>query len=564
MSGDAERLQRYRERLAGALRALAGAPQLAVSFDAEPARLDAHGAHLPSLLQVPDDWDSWRALADRLALRYRYPLPLSRPLPDTLAPLVESLWQARVEAIGARKWPGVASNLQSGLLDHCAAIQLQPTRWPLPERLRLIAHYHLKALALPEALQPAIACWETELAAIGIHLAILATVEDMPRRYAAAALHIARRLNESEPESHTSLQQRYKTRADKPQGASGRRRHSRSERLDAPDVPTGSAQLASYHIFSRAYDELLRPGDLATPDELGRLRRRLEIEAGSQRQLVASLARQLERLLRAPRPTGWRDLQEQGQLDPRRLHQLIITPGWPSPYRQRAARDQRDTVVSLLLDNSASMRGQRIQLAALCADIFTQSLERCGITVEILGFTTADWDGGAASAAWRDAGQPSHPGRIAARRHLLYKGADQPWQRMRNGLGLMLKEDLLKENIDGEALEWAARRLLARPERRRILIMLGDGVPHERATATANGEGYLRQHMRTVIERLQRHPGLELLAIGFGPSLQRNYSRALRLRNARDLALVLTQELARLLVPAERRRHRRSYTREGD
>lgn len=549
MSSGAIRLQHCRERLAGTLRALAEAPQLAVSFDAGPVRLDAAGAHLPPLQRDPADWVSWRALSDRLALRYRYPLPLSRPLPTTLAPVVESLWQARAEAKGAREWPGVASNFQSGLLAFNQLAQPQPSQVDLPERLRLIVHSQLGVLVLRGPLLEAVERWKAELTAAGIRFEFLAALSEEPRRYAAQCMRIARTLSQAESEGLSPARQRPETSSREPAAARDRRRHSHNGQSETPDwLADVGACSHTYRVFSRLFDQTLRPGDLATPGELGELHRGLEAGADSQRHLVMRLARKLESLLCAPRPVGWRNLQEQGRLDPRQLHRLITTPHWTLPYRQRADRFRRDTVVSLLLDNSASMRGRRIELAALCADVLARSLERSGIAVEVLGFTTADWNGGEVAAAWRDAGRPPHPGRIAARRHLLYKSADQSWRRARNGLGLMLKDELLKENLDGEALEWAARRLLGRPERRRILILLGDGVPHERATAAANHEHYLRDHLQSVVRRLQRRPDLELLAIGFGPGVERYYSQAVSLQNPQDLATVLTRELAQLLA----------------
>lgn len=549
MSGDARRLQYRRERLAGTMRALAEAPRLTVSFDAGPVRLDAYGAHLPRLQHEPVDWASWRALSDRLALRCRYPLPLSRSLPDALAPIVEALWQARAEALGAREWPGVASNLESGMLAYDGLTQLQLSQLELPERLGLIAHGQLGVLGLKKALQSAVGGWQAELAAAGIRFEPLAVLADEPRRYAALSVRMARCLSQDEPQPRSPVRHSPERSSSEPPEARGRLRQSRKGRSDIPDMlADANAQSAPYRIFSRSFDQNLRPGDLAGPQALGQLYRRLEAETGSQRQLVMRLARKLEALLCAPRPAGWRDLQEQGCLDPRHLHRLVTAPGWPLPYRQRAERFRRDTVVSLLVDNSASMRGQRIQLAALCAAVLARSLERSGIAVEVLGFTTVDWDGGAAAASWRDAGRPPQPGRIAARRHLLYKSADQPWRRARNGMGLMLREDLLKENLDGEALEWAARRLLDRPEKRRILVLLGDGMPHERATAAANGEHYLGNHLQSVVERLQRLSDLELLAIGFGHGVQQYYPQAVRLKSPQELATVLTRELAGLLA----------------
>ncbi|NLO81324.1 MAG: hypothetical protein GX093_13680 [Xanthomonadaceae bacterium] len=472
MSGEDLRLQRCRARLAAALRALAEAPQLAVSFSGHSAWLDAASAHLPDLQQPPADWTGWRALADRLALRYRYPLPFSRPLPDRLAPLVEALWQARAEAMGARLWPGVAHNLQTSLADEQACVPV------LPERLRLLVHHALGVFDLPPALQRQATRWQAELLDSGINLAELAAALESPRRYAALALQVARRLAPADSAPAPTARQRRQAGEDEAPLARGLRRAGRSGHAEGVVIPPAATEAArDYRIYSRAWDQTLHPTDLAGPDELARLRQRLDAELAAQRRLVTRLARRLEQRLQARSPTGWQDQREQGWLDPRRLHRLIVDPGWPFPYRERASRSRRDTVVCLLLDNSASMRGQRIRLAALCADLLPRSLERCGVKVEVLGFTTADWDGGAAAAAWREAGRPPNPGRLAVRRHIIYKSADQPWRQTRNGLGLLLRDDILKENLDGEALEWAAQRLLKRPERRRILLLLGDGAP---------------------------------------------------------------------------------------
>lgn len=551
MSGQAARLQRCRERLAAALRALAEAPTLSVNFDAAPPRLDQDGAHLPPLEQEPNgaDWTAWRALADRLALRHRHPLPLRRSVAPALAPLVEALWQGRAEALGAQAWPGIAANLQATLPARAGAVQTTAGSVELPERLTLLVHEVLGVLPLTEAQRASAAAWRAEL---GLQQALerLATACDSPRPYAAQCLRIARRLRPAQQVPEPPRTPRPVKPVIETEAARGRRQRSRTGRTDAPDQSSQvPASVNRYRVYTRAFDRTLRPGDLAGAGELAALRRRLETAVGPQHRLIARLARQLERRLRISRPGGWRDLQEQGRLDPRRLHRVVTAPGWPLPYRRPALRAERDTAVTLLLDNSASMRGRRIQLAAVAAELLSRSLERCGFKVEVLGYTTADWDGGAAATAWRQAGQPSEPGRVAARLHVVYKGADQPWRRARNGLGLMLMDELLKENLDGEALEWAGARLRRRPERRRILVLLGDGVPHDRLTAAANGEYYLPAHLQAVIRRLERRADLELLAIGFGPAIERNYRRAVRVRRAEDLARALSAELVRLLEP---------------
>ena len=547
MTAGEARLDRLRQRLAAALRGLAEDPALAVRFDAAEPRLDQTGAHLPALNRLPaqDDWIQWRALADRLALRRRHPPPLKRAIPAPVGVIVEALWQARAEAWGAHRWLGVAANISETMRLN----EAPPGTLPLPERAGLLAHRLLGVVDLPARTASALDDWARQLRAQGVPLDRLGGLEQEPRRYAAASLRVARSLarNMDSP-AHTPVRA-VTGQTDRAPVRTGRRRANRSTTTEPSESfpPSAEADSASYAVFSHAHDQTLRPGDLARAGELGHLRRQLEEAEPQDWRLVARLARLLERHLRAARPIGWLNLREEGRLDPRRLGRVVVEPGWPLAYRLRADRSAQDTVVTLLIDNSASMRGRRIRSAALCADLLTRSLERCGIKVELLGFTTASWDGGLCAEAWRQAGQPPRPGRLNARRHVIYKGADTPWRRARNALGLMMKEGLLKENIDGEALEWAARKLIRRPERRRVLILLGDGVPHDRATAAANDPGYLVRHLEQVVARLQARTDLELLAIGFGPAVARYYSRSVRLRRPEDLAPVLTDELAKLL-----------------
>jgi cobaltochelatase CobT len=252
---------------------------------------------------------------------------------------------------------------------------------------------------------------------------------------------------------------------------------------------------------------------------------------------------------------------EEGYLDPARLPRIIIDEmaGTFAPLSFKRERDTnfRDTVVTLLLDNSGSMRGRPITVAATCADILARTLERCGVKVEILGFTTRAWKGGQSREIWLKNGKPAEPGRLNDLRHIIYKSADAPWRRARRNLGLMMREGLLKENIDGEALTWAYRRLAARPEQRKILMMISDGAPVDDSTLSVNPGNYLERHLRAVIEEIETRSAVELLAIGIGHDVTRYYRRAVTIVDAEELAGAMTEQLAALFEEQKARDARR-------
>jgi cobaltochelatase CobT len=301
-----------------------------------------------------------------------------------------------------------------------------------------------------------------------------------------------------------------------------------------------------YKVFTRAYDEIVNAEELCDTDELDRLRAFLDKQLQTLHGAVARLANRLQRRLLAQQNRGWDFDLEEGTLDAARLARVIVDPMHPLTFKQERETQFRDTVVTLLLDNSGSMRGRPIMVAACCADILARTLERCGVKVEILGFTTRAWKGGHAREAWLNALKPALPGRLNDLRHIVYKSADAPWRRSRRNLGLMMREGLLKENIDGEALAWAHARLLARPEQRRILMMISDGAPVDDSTLSVNSGSYLERHLRQVIEEIETRSSVELLAIGIGHDVTRYYRRAVTVTDAEELAGVMTEKLAEL------------------
>jgi len=309
--------------------------------------------------------------------------------------------------------------------------------------------------------------------------------------------------------------------------------------LDSPEA-------FGYKVYSRQHDEEIAAEDLSTPDELERLRSFLDKELRHLQGAVGRLANKLQRKLMAQQSRAWDFDLEEGILDTARLTRVVIDPMHALSFKQERDATFKDTVVTLLLDNSGSMRGRPIMVAACCADILARTLERCGVKVEILGFTTKAWKGGQSRESWLAAGKTANPGRLNDLRHIIYKSADAPWRRARKNLGLMMREGLLKENIDGEALDWAHKRLLARPEQRKILMMISDGAPVDDSTLSVNPGNYLERHLRWIIEEIENRSPVELIAIGIGHDVTRYYRRAVTIVDAEELGGAMTEKLAEL------------------
>jgi cobaltochelatase CobT len=301
-----------------------------------------------------------------------------------------------------------------------------------------------------------------------------------------------------------------------------------------------------YKAFTTRFDEIVESGELCDEEELGRLRAYLDQQMAGLQNVVTRLANRLQRRLMAQQARSWDFDQEEGLLDAARLARVVVNPRHALSFKIERDTEFRDTVVSLLIDNSGSMRGRPIAIAAICGDILARTLERCGVSTEILGFTTRGWKGGQSREAWLSAGRPANPGRLNDLRHIVYKRADEPYRHARRNLGLMMREGLLKENIDGEALLWAHNRLIARPEERRILMVISDGAPVDDSTASANGGSYLERHLRQVIDWIEKKSTVELIAIGIGHDVTRYYSRAVTIMDADQLAGAMVEQLAKL------------------
>ena len=498
-----------------------------------------------------------RAFADRVALRARFHdeavYRSFEPDEAFASELFAGLEQARLDALGISWLPGIARNLLAhpGAEDdglRWLAFELFAGRQAPPEKIPI-------ASALRAKLPP------TLIAELG---ALLALVEDQPRFAAAAAEWVAKAHVLVPPAAaspggmqHFTLPVRYvdtyqrRGRYAAPTGT-GRREHDAADGGDAAGAGAGHAgvdedRASAYRVFTTAHDRVVNAAILASRAELERLRAKLDAELASVRVVVARLAKKLLRVLMARQVREWRFDLDEGLLDPSRLAPLIASGGAARPFKQETDSRFPSTCVTLLIDHSGSMRGRPMQIAALTVEIFARVLERCGVKCEVLGFTTREWDGGEPGREWAARGYPGNPGRLNALEHIVIKSADVPWRRARAGLGLFMRDEMLKENIDGEAVAWAHRRLLARSERRRILVVLSDGTPTDEATLAANGYDYLDRHLESVVTDIEARSPVQLAAIGIGHDVSRFYSNATRIRGIEDLGPALTTKLMALL-----------------
>ncbi len=544
-----------------------------------------------------------RGHADSIALRLAChdPAVHRRLMPggQQARSVFEAVEQARVEAIGARRMQGVAKNLTAMLDDrfHRGKFDDITDRAdaPIEEALAMMVRERLTGQAPPAAARKLVELWRPLIEEkAGRNLDKLEKVLENQRRFGDAVHDLLDSLEMGDERSRDSDDENDDENSDSDQrenqGEDGETKDSEdaqgmsvedmevsaeelpdgaSEAMDAPsaDVPDdadmGDSEAANepwrprqhganeprgsdYRAYTGKFDETIAAEDLCEPDELDRLRGYLDKQLSHLQGVVSRLANRLQRRLMAQQNRAWEFDLEEGLLDPARLPRIIMDPLHALSFKREKDTTFRDTVVTLLLDNSGSMRGRPITVAATCADILARTLERCGVKVEILGFTTRAWKGGQSREAWLAGGKPPNPGRLNDLRHIIYKSADAPWRRARKNLGLMMREGLLKENIDGEALDWAHKRLLARTEQRKILMMISDGAPVDDSTLSVNPGNYLERHLRWVIEEIETRSPVELIAIGIGHDVTRYYRRAVTIVDAEELGGVMTEKLAEL------------------
>jgi cobaltochelatase CobT len=614
-------MEPFRRAVTGCVRAVSGDGEVEVAFANERPGMTGERIRLPELTKrpTPTEVAITRGLGDSMALRKachdaRIHATMSPQGADARA-IFDAVEQARVEAIGANRMQGMAQNLNTMLTEKYAkanfgAITRQADA-PLEEAVALIVREKLTGQAPPASAGQVLDLWrdfiEDKAAkdmgglsnAINDQQAFARVVRNM-----LASMNVAEQYgeDESEPDDSETPEDENQPRSDEQEennaeedagddSAPADENETSDEQMDEgemdgaeisdddlveddgddtetpgevrrPNQPFSDFnEKVDYAIFTQEFDETITAEELCDEAELDRLRAFLDKQLSHLQGAVGRLANRLQRRLMAQQNRAWEFDLEEGYLDSARLQRIIIDPMQPLSFKREKDTTFRDTVVTLLIDNSGSMRGRPITVAATCADILARTLERCGVKVEILGFTTKAWKGGQSREKWLGSGKPQSPGRLNDLRHIIYKAADAPWRRARRNLGLMMREGLLKENIDGEALIWAHDRLLARPEQRRILMMISDGAPVDDSTLSVNPGNYLERHLRAVIEQIETRSPVELLAIGIGHDVTRYYRRAVTIVDADELAGAMTEQLASLFAdeatsprPAGRRR----------
>jgi len=597
---DESPLDRFKSVLAGAARAVAHEPEIEIAWTADAPtatgtnlRVPMPGRSLP-LAQVAQA----RGFADSFALKLRHHNAAlhgrSVPAEPVARACYDAVEQVRYEALGARGFAGIRGNLDAAQAIRSASDPIarasRADEVPLEAALGLLLREHLTGQAIPETARAGTALvrdWIEEK--VGSDFDALALSLDDQRAFQGLALDMLRHLeltktpddqppedsedDEGSDDSEDEDDSADKSDDDQPSEIAGdssegeedaegeAQREETDEAADAdmadegeegmlptrPNRPwTELPEKFDYKAYTQSFDEVVSATELCDEEELNRLRAYLDAQLKGLQGIVTKLANRLQRRLMAQQNRSWDFDQEEGLLDAARLARVVVSPGLSLSYKVERDVEFRDTVVTLLIDNSGSMRGRPISIAAISADILARTLERCGVKTEILGFTTRAWKGGQSREAWLTGGKVPQPGRLNDLRHIVYKKADEPWRRARRNLGLMMREGLLKENIDGEALLWAHTRLLARSEDRRILMVISDGAPVDDSTLSVNNAGYLEQHLRKVIDWIERQSPVQLVAIGIGHDVTRYYRRAVTIMDADQLGGTMVEQLAGL------------------
>ena len=598
---DESSLDRFKTVLAGASRALSHDAEIEVNWTADAPAANGASFRLPMPGRAVPRAQAMeaRGFADSFALRRRYHNEALHNRHAPSEPVARACYDAvelvRYEALGSRAYAGIRDNLDAALMVRIGADPItraaSPDEVPMQGALALLLREHLTGQVVPDAARPAVEMlrsWIEDKA--GADFEALALSIDDQKAFQALSLDMLQHLeltraelNEQPPTDADDLGGDEETEEDQEGDESGDQQQpsevaaepsegdeqddGEGDRDGADDMQEGDvgddgeegmlpvrpnrpwsdlSAAFDYKVFTEAFDEVVGAGELCDEEELTRLRAYLDAQLKGLQGIVTKLANRLQRRLMAQQNRSWAFDQEEGMLDAARLARVVISPGHSLSYKIERDVEFKDTVVTLLIDNSGSMRGRPISIAAISADVLARTLERCGVKTEILGFTTRAWKGGQSREAWLANGKPAHPGRLNDLRHIVYKKADEPWRHARRNLGLMMREGLLKENIDGEALLWAHARLLARPEDRRILMVISDGAPVDDSTLSVNSAGYLEAHLRKVIDWIERQSPVQLVAIGIGHDVTRYYKRAVTIMDVEQLGGTMIEQLAGL------------------
>ncbi len=611
----------FKKALAETTKTLADDPELSVSFTVDPPGMTAEGMRLPQVTRrmTRDEVLLARGTADSYAMRRKYHDAATfnhyAPQGQLARDIYEAMEMARCEAVGARAMPGTAGNIDARIEHEARRKGYDQIRETSEAPLAVAAGYLVRQLAsgrdLPPSAEHLLDLWRDQIEhqagttfenlqnnltdqaefarftrqvisdlGYGDQLGDDPDTEDADENTEAAEEDVEEQDSEGQQDdqqtqdsSDAAPEESQEQQDDQAEAQVSMDDMADAEGGEETEMPQGDAEIEpplpqaisdadpNYTVFTGEFDEEIKAEDLAEPEELERLRAYLDQQLDPLKGAVARLANKLQRRLQAQQTRTWTFDLDEGILDASRLARIVANPTVPLAYKQEKDMEFRDTVVTLLLDNSGSMRGRPISIAAICADVLARTLERCSVKVEILGFTTRAWKGGQAREKWLQDGRPQLPGRLNDLRHIIYKSADAPWRRARPNLGLMMKEGLLKENIDGEALEWAYRRLLPRREARKILMVISDGAPVDDSTLSVNPANFLEKHLRDVIAMIERKKQIELLAIGIGHDVTRYYERAVTITDVEQLAGAMTEQLASLFEsnPIQRKRMARMH-----
>lgn len=596
-------LDRFKLALTGTARALAREPEVEVAWSADAPAANGKNFRvpLPGRTLPPEQAREARGFADSFALKLRHHNAALHARGAPSEPVARACYdmaeQVRYEALGTNNFNGIRENLDAAVELRTASDPISRAQSendvPLQTALGLILRERLTGAPIPERARAGVemvrefieARAEPDLEALALSL-------DDQKAFQSLTLDMLRHLELTRPEENESGDNEEGDEEDgldqdedqdegedsgeaEPQTTeiAGEPSEGESEGGDDTDTSEGEEMADGeeseegdegmlpvrpnrpwtdipndfeYKYFTDKFDEVIEAPELCDAEELDRLRAYLDSQLAGLQSVVTKLANRLQRRLMAQQNRSWDFDQEEGLLDAARLARVVISPGHSLSYKIERDTEFKDTVVTLLIDNSGSMRGRPISIAAISADILARTLERCGVKTEILGFTTRAWKGGQSREAWLADGKPPHPGRLNDLRHIVYKKADEPWRRARRNLGLMMREGLLKENIDGEALLWAHQRLLGRSEDRRILMVISDGAPVDDSTLSVNSAGYLESHLRRVIDWIEKQSPVQLVAIGIGHDVTRYYKRAVTIMDVEQLGGTIIEQLAGL------------------
>ncbi|AQZ51566.1 cobaltochelatase subunit CobT [Martelella mediterranea] len=600
-------LEPLHRAVSGCVRAISGEREAEVVFSRDRPGMSGHQIRLPEFSKrpTPEELAVVRGLGDSMALRMACHNPVTHahmsPGGTEAQSIFDAVEQARIDSIGAKRMPGMAKNLAAMHAEkyekaNFAAIDRKEDA-PVSEAVAMLVREKLTGEKPPASAGKVLDYWRDfieDKAAVDLDRlessiddqdAFARVVRSMLSSMEMADDYAGDDLDNDDEEENLSEEEQPRSERENDEqveeqagedSASADDSDSADEEMDQgeldgaevadtdlddeadPDSEVAGEtkrpntafddfnEKVDYRVFSTEFDEEITAEELCDQEELQRLRAHLDKQLAHLQGAVGRLANRMQRRLMAKQNRSWDFDLEEGYLDTARLVRMVIDPMQPLSFKMERDTQFRDTVVSLLIDNSGSMRGRPITVAATCGDILARTLERCGVKVEILGFTTKAWKGGQSREKWLEAGKPAAPGRLNDLRHIIYKSADQPWRRSRANLGLMMREGLLKENIDGEALIWAHDRLMARPEQRRILMMISDGAPVDDSTLSVNPGNFLEKHLRAVIEHIETRSPVELLAIGIGHDVTRYYRRAVTIVDADELAGAMTDQLAAL------------------